>query len=854
VVPHLLRLRNFMSYGDEPVEIDFTGIHLACLAGGNGHGKSALLDAITWALWGESRARREDDLVYRGATAMEVELEFEVGGGRYRVLRKRTLRPNSPSAATLELQVFGDGGYRSVTGGTMRETQERLLDILKISYKTFINSTFLVQGHADEFTIKSPTERKGVLGEILGLEQYDRLAERARDRARDLAVEARRRRDDIAGVEGELARRPALHEELAALEVERAAAIVALRAAEESLWSVRAERQRLEGKEQDLEALRRSIAAVDAEIARLTRRRDAAARVVRETETLLTDEARITAGVAELRRARDELGEMGERAGRAMALERAVEEVRREIEAERARLEGEERAARGEAERYTRVAAGEAAARQQVEEYARGEASIAGIEEELAALGRERESVRATIVAAQSENAGLEGEMKPLRERLKLLKERGAACPVCKKPMEEAERQRLYDEFKQDGVTKSARVKANEGTVAGLNKRLQELKEHDVLLAATLATVRKRASELGAARQRLRGVEEAATVAREALARAERARATLEREEYAGDARGRLDLAREAARAAGYDPARHATLQARAREFAPLEARATELVTARERHDNARAAMGTIDDDVTRRRAEKAGVEASAAALAEVLAGLPALVAREHACKEDAEARQAREKELGRRVVALEQRLRDLDVKEDLLRARRAALAMIEQEGDAHGELARAFGKAGIQAMIIDNALPELETGANRILARMSDNGMQVRFSTQREGAKKDVIETLDISIADANGTRPYEMYSGGEAFRVNFAVRIALSRLLAERAGAQLQMLVIDEGFGTQDSQGRERIVEAINSIADDFQKIIIVTHIDELKDLFTARIDVVKDLGGSRVTVTAA
>ena len=95
-------------------------------------------------------------------------------------------------------------------------------------------------------------------------------------------------------------------------------------------------------------------------------------------------------------------------------------------------------------------------------------------------------------------------------------------------------------------------------------------------------------------------------------------------------------------------------------------------------------------------------------------------------------------------------------------------------------------------------------------------------------------------------------MYSGGEAFRVNFAIRIALSRLLAERAGAQLQMLVIDEGFGTQDSQGRERLVQAINSVADDFQRLIVVTHIDELKDLFSTRIDVVKDMNGSKVSVS--
>jgi exonuclease SbcC len=62
---------------------------------------------------------------------------------------------------------------------------------------------------------------------------------------------------------------------------------------------------------------------------------------------------------------------------------------------------------------------------------------------------------------------------------------------------------------------------------------------------------------------------------------------------------------------------------------------------------------------------------------------------------------------------------------------------------------------------------------------------------------------------------------------------------------------LVIDEGFGTQDAQGRQLLVEAINSIQDDFERILVVTHIDELKDMFPARIDVVKTLDGSRVSV---
>ncbi len=854
MVPRLLRLRNFMSYGDEPVEIDFTDIHLACLSGGNGHGKSALLDAITWALWGESRARREDDLVARGASSLEVELEFEAGGGRYRVLRKRTLRPNSPSSAMLELQMMGEGGYRAVTGGAMRETQERLLDILKLSYKTFINSTFLLQGRADEFTVKSPTERKGVLGEILGLEEYDRLAEKARFAARDLAGEARRKGDDIAAAEGELARRPALSLEKAELEASREAALAAARVADEAYWTARVERERLQEKEQGLDELQRSLDALSAELARLGRRRDEADRAVRATATLLADEATIVAGVAELRRVREERDELGGRAARAMALERAVDDVRREIDAEKVRLQSEERSARDEADRLARDTSQEAALRRQVEEYARDEASLAGIEVERAAVARKIDSVNASITATENENSGLEGEMKPLRERLKLLQERDALCPVCQKPLDDDERRRLVAEYKSEGVAKNGRVKANNEKIAGLNREMQELKEQDALQAARLVGLRKRAGELGAVRQRLRGVEEAAAAAREAMARAEAARGALQAEDYAHEARGRLALAREDARAAGYDPARYTALQARARQLEPLEAKEAGLATARERHDNALAAIATIDEDVARRRQELDVAEASVAALREVLAGLPAAAAREGTRKAATEAAGAREKELGRRVTAIENLLRVLDDREERLRASRAALAALEQEGDAHTELAHAFGRAGIQAMIIDNALPELETGANRILARMSDNGMQVRFSTQREGSKRDVIETLDISIADAEGTRPYEMYSGGEAFRVNFAIRIALSRLLAERAGAQLQMLVIDEGFGTQDAQGRERLVEAIASVAQDFEKIIIVTHIDELKDMFTTRIDVVKDTGGSRVTVTAA
>lgn len=167
-----------------------------------------------------------------------------------------------------------------------------------------------------------------------------------------------------------------------------------------------------------------------------------------------------------------------------------------------------------------------------------------------------------------------------------------------------------------------------------------------------------------------------------------------------------------------------------------------------------------------------------------------------------------------------------------------------------HSELHQAFGKNGIQALMLENVLPQIEVEANQILAQLSDRQLNVRFITQKSGKKNDrLIETLDIEIADTKGTRPYETYSGGEAFRINFAVRLALSRVLAQRKGSTLQTLIIDEGFGSQDRLGCDRLVSAINAIAPDFECILVITHMPQMKEAFNTLIEVSKGDEGSTV-----
>jgi exonuclease SbcC len=169
-------------------------------------------------------------------------------------------------------------------------------------------------------------------------------------------------------------------------------------------------------------------------------------------------------------------------------------------------------------------------------------------------------------------------------------------------------------------------------------------------------------------------------------------------------------------------------------------------------------------------------------------------------------------------------------------------------------QLERAFGKDGVPALLIEQALPEIEETTNDLLTRLTNGRMSFSFLTQREfkdASREDLKETLDMVISDSVGERDYEMFSGGEAFRVNFSIRLALSEVLAKRAGARLQTLVIDEGFGSQDVEGRQRLVEAINLVRDDFEKILVITHLEELKEAFPTRIEVEKTLQGSQVRV---
>ncbi len=328
----------------------------------------------------------------------------------------------------------------------------------------------------------------------------------------------------------------------------------------------------------------------------------------------------------------------------------------------------------------------------------------------------------------------------------------------------------------------------------------------------------------------------------------------LTEEDYAPEARAALAEIDEQLRALGYDIDTHEAVRQ-----AELEGRASE--EAMRSLDVARAALAPLERQIAGMEAQLAQESARLAEQIEAYTTAHTRYQAEAAQMPDINAMErevfsikTEENRLRMEVGMARQLVAVLDTQ----RTRRAKLAT-QREGltaqiSRLKTLERAFSKDGVPALLIEQALPEIETQANDILDRLSGGAMSVHFETQRQYKDKsrdDRRETLDIIISDAAGPREYELFSGGEAFRVNFAIRLALSRVLAQRAGARLQTLVIDEGFGSQDAEGRQRLIEAINLVRSDFRKVLVITHLEELKEAFPARIEVEKTLHGSTVSV---
>ena len=852
MIPVKLALKNFMSYRDPPEPLVLDGIHIACICGDNGNGKSALLDAMTWALWGKARAKSTDDLVHSGQSDMEVELEFTIGEGRYRVIRKHTKgKPGRSGHTVLELQVTSkeDGsGFRAITANTVRETQARIIDLLRMDYDTFVNSAFLRQGRADEFTLRTPRERKQILADILNLSIYDELETGARKKAREIEVEVAVLENDLAVMEEELKKKPEVQGDLF-----RVKARLSEAERDEALQRVQVEKlarrkDLLEVNKAELERTRERTGQAQKDLHLLSEEKELHRRRIVEYEAVMEQQNAVTEGYGLFQEALGRKEELDRKLARSSALVEDRSRLEREIDAERVRLVGEVEGLRSRVQTLESKASNIQAWEEELAECSKRLADLDELEMELKQSADDLQETSVKIRHLESSNERLMREMQDLRDKVDMLEKGVAQCPLCGSALGEDGLDHIRSAYEEEGLGKKQEYLGNLKVIKEVSARHETARQEMDKKQGELA--RERRGTQGRISVLERDQEEGIRANEELIplrTRLDDIDSRLAAGSFKIDTQKELEGVTSELEALGYDPLAHKQVSERLDQLMRYEELHRRLTEAGDRLPEVQQALELAESRESRLRSQ---MEVDIARQESIEAGLGALPQLERdleGAKSSYEGLREEERRWRDRMIGLQEALRRMDEMEAGRAEKRAALKQATRDKGIYEELGRAFGKGGVQALIIETVLPEIEDEANRLLSRMTDNRMHVKIESQREKKTGGSLETLDINIADELGTRPYELFSGGEAFRINFALRIALSKLLAHRAGAPLPILFIDEGFGSQDGAGREKLLETINSIRSDFERILVITHIEELKEAFPVRIQVTKTEQGS-------
>ncbi len=893
MVPLKIHIKNFLSYGASQ-DIDFEPYPLICLSGKNGHGKSSLLDALTWALWGHARkasgvVKADEGLVHLGETHMMVILDFRCNGVLYRVKREFTLSAKK-GHANLEFGILEKetGTYKPLTDKTIRATQDKIIYTIGLDYEGFVNSAFIRQGQSHEFSKKSPKERKDVLAALLGLEHFERVRRLALDTAKEAHNVQEQAAATLKNLEDALKEKQTIQEQLNLinatllqfLEKEKALRADyeghAKQVAQAQLQKIAAEKMLFKQEhlakriEEEISTIR-TQARTWREVLR-KQRSEQAVSPEQEREQLQKELHTLQGLGAQKLKLKEEV--LLKREALRAHTQKLIDAHKQELEKVDRDLQSVAHALATTQVHHADLVKKSALKTKELEELTvqlqtlknrvqpPNEALIISQEKQ---LERKKSYYHAFTSRAQS----LKATIASILQKKQLVESsEQAVCPLCEQI---TDKDHLTQKFSQEEKLRSHQINRLSQVCISLKALLmQEHSELEALKKNRELQQILHVQLLELERQAQKSLSEG-----EALGKELAAAATLITQ-YTEQAQ--VHTAHRTALVEAFEKAPHDTLSATLQaDLQRLEAELAKVPYDQEKeralalHVSALAEKSkqretffkelAMQDERKRTIHEKCHqARVLKKELEEVKQALPAastllidahLLTQEKLLRSSLETLTKEKEQLIHKKGSLEAQILGFEQKEQAAHQQAKIIQESTQLHDEYTAIASAFSKDGIQALLIEEALPEIEEEANLLLSSLTENQAHISIDSLRDTKSGKTKETLDIKISDAVGVRPYEMFSGGEAFRIDFALRIALAKLLARRAGTALETLIIDEGFGSQDEDGLSYIMQAIHTIRKDFEKVIIVSHLPSLKEQFPVHFEVQKTPQGSVVGI---
>ena len=904
--PLHLTLQGFTAFR-QYTELDFTGLDLFALVGPTGSGKSSLLDAMTFALYGKTArlgATGMDALISQGERALSVSLTFEVGGQTYRASRTKG-RKAAENEARLD-RLDSDGEWTGLSSGALKDINARIEEVLGLPFENFTRCVMLPQGQFAAVLHGKSQDRQKLLGDLIGLDHVRKMYEAASARVTEYKATS-------ASLNTVLEREYAGVTEEAAND---------LRARREALAS---EIERLTQSREDLQARQVRLR----ELERLWRAQEDAARKLAVEQG---QAGRTAEGLARAQRARQVAGVLplldlaertrlenerhaGELAGAEAAVQRATAALAQAAAAlEQAQREEERipelearaellRAAEGDAARLRRARVSDKLTHPDPLPWDEDQYEEARLDaEKLARLRKDREDLTrrrlafelaqkaqqrdlAQLETLQAEKGRIESEGKQARNALrgaeKALQDArlrvgiaayrthlhaGEPCPLCLQTVHDLPPEDATDMRALEGAVDLAKAEV-ESRLDRHRELSSEIKGLETLTADRALTLADTQAQLLDEERDLRAAE--ARISGDPETTLQRLLATL--------------AAR--VRQAGGDPA-----GARQRVLAEIQglrrgvsAAQNAHATAQSEHAAASAQLAAaLKQGAEHERRAREAAEGLAAQLATL--GLSAQEARaagmpEHeiaALEKAAQEHQGRLAQLQATLADVQQQLggKGFDPAElsQLLRdltASEAALSSAQQEGGKLAEQERSLRerlslKATKEAeakaaagqfdtwQTLTNALRANEFQQFMLAETEADlltNAGQLLYDIS-DGRYRLKLEKNDYAVQDlwnAGEIRAVKTLSGGETFLASLALAIALSDYLA--GNRVLGALFLDEGFGTLDPQALDAVATALENLRTQGRMVGIVTHVESLSERLPARLLVSKSMAGSQV-----
>lgn len=901
MIPLKLYLKNFLSYGPHGQTINFEPYHLICLNGKNGHGKSALLDAITWAIWGQARkiagaSKPDSHLLHLGQTHMTVIFDFMFNNQIYKIKREYSQTYGKPYAV-LDFGLVDAHTKKTnpLTDKTIKATQDKIENMIGLDFDSFINSAFLRQGQSNEFSKKSAKERKDILATILSLQHYEILRKRALEKAKQASSDSHYLQQTQERLLAQLTALDSITQEIATIKhtlsmTEHELSIHNTKL--EELQNVKKKYQDLQNflsltrfKKEQADGLKKNKqetvlsvyrewriinrkknilqpAQLDDEkknlIVRIDKHQQALQKNLTLKERYLEHKEQEQTIIQEKQKDYQLIINQKQRVLEQVILDhRSLSEALSKLQITKKDLHDEHQA----------VTLSIASNQKIVD-------AITLLEPEKKRLEKRFEKRKNTYHAWVAQLTFLEQEYRKLEQKKTLTHDsNNPSCPLCEQNLSASRKRFLQAKFvhlEDAYIHKIKRLKR-------ILKQLKELLLQDHAILETykkqeeektlaLLTITELFNKKELSSLQLKNID---TDIANVTGRLGNAAMQLEQEKKALEALQNnfytilnTDLTYQA-----HQEAVHAIIEEQ-----------KTVIYNQEEHHNAIKELSILEEKrkealslqeaLVLQKQRKESIHELCKELKSINRNLASIIFThqklENECQE-LEKTLCLEETLKNTLTVLNQTKETVLQKKATLEQQQRTLHSYQEEVDICKKksqllqdncndfitIAHALGKEGIQALLIEDALPEIEFEANELLAQLTNNQAHIIIESLRDLKKGGTKETLDIKISDPLGVRPYELFSGGEAFRIDFALRIAISKLLARRAGTSLQTLIIDEGFGSQDEEGIMHMMDALHKIQDSFAKIIIVSHLSVMKEQFPVHFLIQKGPQGSTIQI---